>query len=208
MTPTQARRRYGFQNVQQNAKEVEAALADTQHIREAISDLASVDDTALLKSFGVDVESSTSSCESEDDLDEDKELSELNHVTIREILESVDDLQGLLQECNYNWFEFIACLEARLNKGISCVSSALFDAIATHCYPNINMELLHQSYIAYSVVKDDEYEQGVMKIVNGEIVSESDSDDNPEAYVGISGPLSETGKVLIAKEEKGNKTKV
>ena len=70
------------------------------------------------------------------------------------------------------------------------------------------MELLHQSYIAYSVVKDDEYEQGVMKIVNGEIVSESDSDDNPEAYVGISGPLSETGKVLIAKEEKGNKTKV
>ena len=149
MTPTQAQRRYGFHNVQQNAKEVEAASADIQHIREAISDLASVEDTALLNSFGVDVESSASSCESEDDPDEDNELSELNHVTIREILESVDDLQGLLQECNCNWFEFIACLEERLNKGISCVSSVLFDAIATHGYPNINMELLHQSYVAY-----------------------------------------------------------
>ena len=66
------------------------------------------------------------------------------------------------------------------------------------------MELLHQSYVAYSVVKDDEYEQEqIARIVNGEIVSESDSDD-----LDISDPLSEAGKFLIAKKEKGNKTKV
>ena len=79
MTPTQARRQYGFQNIQQNTKEVEAALSDIQCIREAISNLASIEDTALLKSFGIDVESRPSSSESDDDPDEDKDLLQLNH---------------------------------------------------------------------------------------------------------------------------------
>ena len=202
MTPTQARRQYGFQNIQQNTKEVEAALSDIQCIREAISDLASIEDTALLKSFGIDVESSPSSSESEDDPDEDKELLQLNHVTIREIFESVGNLPGLLKKCNYNWFEFIVCVEEQLHKGISCVSNALFDTITTHDYPDLNKELLHQSYAAYSIIEEDEYEQSRMaRIVNGEIVSESDSDD-PESYVGISEPLSESGKALIVKKRR------
>ena len=181
-------------------------MADIQCIREAISDLASVEDTALLKSFGIDVESSSSSCELEDDPDEDKELSQLNHVTIREIFESVEDVQELLQKCNYIWFEFILCLEEQLHKDTSCVSNALFDAIATRGYPNMNKELLHQSYVAYSVTEDDEYEQRRMaRIVNGEIVSESDSDNDPEAYVNISEPLSEAGKALIVKKRKAIK---
>ena len=59
------------------------------------------------------------------------------------------------------------------------------------------------------IVKDDEYEQErIARIVNGEIVSESDSDDDPEAYVGISDPLSEAGKVLISKKRKAIKQKV
>ena len=96
MTPTQARRQYGFQNVRQNTSEVEAALADTQCIREAISDVASVEDSALLKSFGVNVESSSSSTESEDDPDKDTELSENSHVNVKEIFESL----MILQKCN------------------------------------------------------------------------------------------------------------
>ena len=39
-----------------NAKEVEDALAEIQCIREAISELANNEYTALLQSFGTDVE--------------------------------------------------------------------------------------------------------------------------------------------------------
>lgn len=207
MTPTEARRRYGFQHMKRNAKEVEDALAEIQCIREAISDLASIEDTALLQSFGIDVESSCSSSESEDDPDEDKELSQSDHehdtVTVREILESVGDPLGLLKKCKYNWFEFLVCLEEQLHKDVSPVSKPLFDAItvATHGADK-DVELLHQSFAAYSTIEDNQYEQDrVARVVNGDIVSESESDD-PEEYVGVSEPLSESGKALIAKKRK------
>ena len=80
ITPTEARRtcRYGFQHMKRNAKEVEDALAEIQCIREAIADLASVEDTVLLQSFGIDVETSSTSSESESDPEEDKEYHSLN----------------------------------------------------------------------------------------------------------------------------------
>ena len=201
ITPTEARRRYGFQHMKRNAKEVEDALDEIQCIREAIADLASVEDTALLQSFGIDVETSSTSSESESDPEEDKELSQLEHVTVREIFESVDDLQGLLKKCNYNWFEFLVALEKLLHKDVSPISKALFDAIATHCNPD-DMELVCQSFAAYSVTEDHQYEQNrIARVINGEIVSESESDD-PEAYVGVSQPLDESGKALIAKKRR------
>ena len=95
----------------------------------------------------------------------------------------------------------LLCVEEQLHKGILCISNALFDTITTHDYPDLNKELLHQSYAAYSII-EDEYEQSrIARIVNGEIVPESDSDDS-ESYVGISEPLSESGKALIVKKRR------
>ena len=84
ITPTEARRRYGSQHMKRNAKKVDA-LAEIQCICEAIADFASVEDTALLQCFGIDMETSSTSSESESD-PEDKGLSQLEHVTVREIL--------------------------------------------------------------------------------------------------------------------------
>ena len=64
------------------------------------------------------------------------------------------------------------------------------------------MELVRQSFAAYSVTEDHQYEQNrIARVINGEIVSESESDD-PEAYVGVSQPLDESGKALIAKKRR------
>ena len=123
-------------NVQQNTSEVEAALADTQCIREAISDVASVEDSA---SFGVNVESSSSSTESEDDPDEDTELSENSHVNVKEIFESL----MILQKCSNNWFEFVAILEEQVHKDVASISSAAYEYITTRGYAEVNMKLLH-----------------------------------------------------------------
>ncbi len=54
--------------------------------------------------------------------------------------------------------------------------------------------------MAYCAAEGDRYDQDrTARSVNGEIVSESDS-DSPEAYVGVSQPLSAAGKRLIAKK--------
>ena len=48
-------------------EEVEKTLSKVQEIREAISDLASIEDKALLQSFGLEEETKSSSSESEEE---------------------------------------------------------------------------------------------------------------------------------------------
>ncbi len=66
MTSSQARRIYGFQNMQIRALSVEAAIAEIQQIREAIEDLANVKEEAMLARWGISV-IDTSSSESEEE---------------------------------------------------------------------------------------------------------------------------------------------
>ena len=47
-----------------------------------------------------------------------------------------------------------------------------------HDNPGKEVELVHQSFAVYSVIEDNEYKQDrIAGVVNGEIVSESESDD-------------------------------
>lgn len=66
--------------------------------------------------------------------------------------------------------------------------------------------LLKQSYQAFCAAEEDMYEQELTaSVVNGEVVSESES-DLPEMYADISNPLSPAGKKLI-KETDNDKTR-
>ena len=68
MTPTQARRLYGFERMEERALSVEATIEEVQQIRIAIEDLACTEERALLTSMGVyTLESNTSSSESEEE---------------------------------------------------------------------------------------------------------------------------------------------
>ena len=61
--------------------------------------------------------------------------------------------------------------------------------------------LLKQSYLAFCSAKEDAYDQGhTTRIVNGEVVSESEA-DSPETYANTTDPLSATEKELIAKKQ-------
>lgn len=85
-------------------EEVESALLKAQHIREAISEIASIEDRALLQSLGLEEEmslSDESSEESTDNVDERVGVSESNIVDITE------DYIEILHRCNFNWFQFI-----------------------------------------------------------------------------------------------------
>ena len=67
ITPSQARRTYGFEGMQARSLTVEATITELQQIREAIEDLACIEEQALLTRFGIPKESYKSSSESEEE---------------------------------------------------------------------------------------------------------------------------------------------
>ena len=101
MSATQARKRYGFENM----SEIEEAIKNIQTVHEAITDLANIEEKALLLSCGVEVSNSSSS-ESETSSDELQTVEENLG-----IIKSIDDVPKLLQSCQYNWFEIIQKIE-------------------------------------------------------------------------------------------------
>ena len=74
------------------------------------------------------------------------------------------------------------------------------ESFKKYCLNERDKCLLKQSYLAFCSAKENAYDQDrTARIVNGEIVSESES-DSPETYANTTDPLSATGKELIAKK--------
>ena len=81
--------------------EIEKAIQNIQTIHEAITDLAHIEEKALLLSCEVEVSNSSSS-------ESDTSGDELQTVEDNfDIIKSIDDVPKLLQSCQYNWFEII-----------------------------------------------------------------------------------------------------
>ena len=92
MTSTAARRIYGFENMANHIEEVEEAIRKVQQIREAIQDLASIEDKALCQSFGLKVDISSS--------DESGEDSGADDVESQASLQSItEELKEMLCIC-------------------------------------------------------------------------------------------------------------
>jgi len=106
---------------------------------------------------------------------------------------------SLLIKCKYNWFEFVEQYQSNSQKDATVDVSALFNKVSKLKINTAAFELLKQSYQAFHAAETDMHEQEhIARIVNGDIVSESESDD-PEKYVGLSDPFSESAKSLVVK---------
>ena len=75
LSDTKLRQLYGFENLQQRQGKVEDALREIRGIREAVASIVSIQDKAILQSFGIEVESDEDleHDESETDTDVDGE---------------------------------------------------------------------------------------------------------------------------------------
>ncbi len=221
MTPTAVRRAYGFEYMQARASRVEAAILEIQQIREAITDLACIEDESLLARFGIRTQADSSSDES----DEEETLSpqELENLSLSRSPDAVTDssaeqlsnddylqhscrdedpadLKLLLDQCQYNWFEFVERLQCQLHKDVSTDAEMFFNEIPKLELDPQAQQLVEQSHLVYLASEQDMYEQDRMaRTINGEIVTDSESDD-PESYVRLRDPLSEEGKSLVAKK--------
>ena len=191
MTPTAVRRAYGFNNIVDHVQEIEDTLSKIQNVREAISELAAIEDKALMQSFGL-ATSSTDDSEEESAADDDEEETPAQAPQLT---------QEMLRRCNFNWFEFMENIPSQEQQDFLSVPNQLMLELFERCgLDEKEVLLLKQSYMAFCAAEGDAYSQErVARVVNGEIVSESES-DSPDAYASVLDPLSAAGKELIAKK--------
>ena len=72
MSATRARHQYGFDRMIEHSSHVKEAMIEVQQIRETVEDIACIEDQALLVPFGIQDETSHSSCSSSEDYDVDE----------------------------------------------------------------------------------------------------------------------------------------
>ena len=178
LSATGARKHFGLGAMQQRTEKVEHALQEIQDIRLAFESVASVQESATLAQFGITLdhesdESYLGSSESEaDDTLEPPDSHTESSISMQSILD-------IRRESNWNWFHVISTAEV---KGIS-VSLVEFNIVSDLTEPELS--LLRQSHEAFLETDrtDDAVQKREAAAINGDVVSESES-DNPDDYIG------------------------
>ena len=109
-----------------------------------------------------------------------------------------------LRESGFNWFQFyerVECMmEESSNLDVSKSLEEIFLQMPHLEFSQRQLELAVQSHRAFVAATSASYEEERMaRSINGEIVSESESED-PEQYIGVKNVMSEAGKLLVMKK--------
>ena len=203
VTLTQARKKFGFENMGKKAQHVKVCINSNRAIREAIDDLATTEDEALLASFGIFPDNNIMTSDSEDSdslslsaLSETEEGFEAVAAAAEDAL-SLENFKQIVCGCQYNWFDIVescpkiseASLAAKLETVVHENSLGLEDS---------KIQLLLQSKEAFHKAVVDAYEnERIARAVNGEIVTDSESDINAEDLVGLHDIVNNKGKSII-----------
>ena len=129
MTQTQARREYGFENMDARATEVEKCIVEASKIRKAIDELACIQDKAFLVTLGVlsDSDDPVSSSDEDDAVSPDsvpstslKGASNAQNDspnTLSSIV-SMEMFKSLLTASKFNWFQVVERIEQPLDDSL------------------------------------------------------------------------------------------
>ena len=203
ISATQARKKFGFENMSERCCRVEEALKDAQAIRECIESLSSTQEHAMLESFGIHDSPSGSSSDTEDSSESGEAMQ-----GISVSLPSDGELLQILTESEFNWFEFTC----RVSEYCKCdpedevhLVNALenvFHRLTVSDMSKSQEQLLYQSHEAFIVdnirKSRDDREAAAF---NGEVVSDIDTED-PEEYVHLKNLHSKLAIAVITKHRK------
>ena len=199
MTSTAARHRFGFENMKERVERVEDCIEAARKIREVINELSQVQDEAVLIALGLKDMPLESEIDSES---ADEEIIQPPHSIVTGLPE-FDVLTKTLQDGQYNWFvlaDFLQELgfadtqaEKHLNTFYEHVKDTSLD-------PGQKLALT-TSYAAFRASTPDASQQRSACALNGDIVTDSESDD-AEDYANIHSLASEHAKRIITKKRK------
>lgn len=192
LTPTAARKFYGFQDVTKRIEKVEQALSEALHIRKAIQDLAEMKDKAILLSQGIDL---PESCSSSEDLESDDSCNDspIPHFLVPQTEESnevtctltpIPQLKEIVTRSKSNFFQITEEVESIMEKSLSSEElNVLFWEVLSLPESSYDSYLIHQSYRALIASSAESLpDSNVVELVNGNIITDSESDD-PEKWL-------------------------
>ena len=208
MTATQARKQFGFEHMNDRSRRVEEALKHAQYIRQAIDKLARTKEHAVLRALGIDPNEGecTSSDESTDeDESEEFEPNKENDCSLH-LRDNIPGTTELIKTSQFNVFEVIACLQSQCSASVSPIQvcNELLELLELNKLEleKREAEQLKISCEAFRV--DDEINsclrRRVADAINGDIVTDSESGDDPDVVSKASTPFDESVKSLIMKK--------
>lgn len=196
MSATQCRRNYGFENITSRADRVEDAIRTVRDIRETIEEVANVQDKSIMATFGL----STENINSSDDSCDEEEAYETAIVT--PFTEVTDICKCTLMKSNFNWFQSVEYVEENIDKGDEILSGVRMN-LSLFGFTKSQQELVIQSYEAFKACRQDAYDdERTARAVNGDIVTESESDPNQYCEA------NHNTKLLITNQMKVNRRRL
>ena len=111
-------------------------------------------------------------------------------------------LLKILMESKLNWFEFIDRLEESVTSIAPGITDKFFIMLPSLGLTQQELELVVQSHSVFVAASDASYEQErLARCINGEVVSESESED-PEEYLNLRNAqnINNAGKKIIMKK--------
>ena len=170
-TQSSARRLLGLEDMNWRTEEVERCMKEARNIRESIEQLAQEE-----------IHSLTIGCS---DSEEESEQSDCEKAEVIMTPEIEENMVQLLKNSNFNWFELVSQAESSTQLQADCLTllQKFYSNRSKYCFTEKEIEIIEQSYSAF---KSDEEQYSYSKlnierVINGEIVTESESDD-PDLY--------------------------
>ena len=117
------------------------------------------------------------------------------------------DVKDVLKQSHYNWFHVIDTLESLTylqydtSSDLRQYADEVYEKIVSRTLPPSDLALLKQSYAAFNASKDDLETERDVRILNGDIVTDSESDCG-EGYANLSSLASPEALQLITKKRK------
>ena len=210
LSATAARKQFGFEKMNDKAQTFEAAIKESKAIHAAFNNVSAVQQKVLLLELGIDLsddnDTDSSTTQTDDETDDSSYHSsesdietELSHRSSCSVTDIVDEVRI----SKFNWFEFVS------NVGVT-LAEEHFDFIC-NSLPVVECNLVKQSrdaYLAFEKI-DLPDQRRLQAVINGEIVSESES-DHPDDYdyaslVGNKEKTKELAKIQLRAIRRRNK---
>ena len=138
---------YGFQEQSKRKERVENALA------EAMENIACIQEKALLKSFGIEVQIDCF-------VDGETTSSSINDTGTSSICDDPDQVMDISRSCRFNWFEFVDIVRENMeNQPKECVDQVLKKCSAQIHLIKLNEHekcLIEQSRHAFNAMEKEE----------------------------------------------------
>ena len=212
VTATQARKQFGFEHMNQRSKQVKEALKHALYIRQAIDKLARTKELAVLHALGINLAESDCDTSSGESTDEDEQFEPYN-LSLNQTNSSFclrNNLPGateLIKSSHFNVFEIIARLQCTNDENYISPTKICEELTELLELDELKLDKneTEQLRISCEAYRVDEEINSVFKeraagVLNGDIVTDSESDIDPDVVSKASTPFDGPVKALIKKK--------